>query len=308
MESVRRHIESQVLSLTGLAVGGVDFESPKGDPGLFGPDAACWKVHGDFSSMMIGGIGALLLQMLHPLALAGVWDHSNFRDDLLGRLRRTGQFISATTYGPLADAERLIERVRRIHESVIGQLPDGTPYSASDPDLLTWVHVAEVSSFLKSYLRYLNPDLPGSEQDRYYSEIALVAERLGARAVPRDRQQIAAYLEAMRPRLRCDERTREVVRILFNAPAPSTLARPFGALMLRAGAEPVAGMGRIDARPPVQSATTPPDPRQRQAQRTLAALGGAQRFDASSLPAHGSAAGEPLNFRAVTARIPVQRL
>ncbi|MGI1071323.1 oxygenase MpaB family protein, partial [Pseudomonas aeruginosa] len=180
MESVRRHIESQVLSLTGLAVGGVDFESPKGDPGLFGPDAACWKVHGDFSSMMIGGIGALLLQMLHPLALAGVWDHSNFRDDLLGRLRRTGQFISATTYGPLADAERLIERVRRIHESVIGQLPDGTPYSASDPDLLTWVHVAEVSSFLKSYLRYLNPDLPGSEQDRYYSEIALVAERLGA--------------------------------------------------------------------------------------------------------------------------------
>ncbi|WP_134635644.1 oxygenase MpaB family protein [Pseudomonas aeruginosa] len=237
MESVRRHIESQVLNLTGLAVGGVDFESPKGDPGLFGPDAACWKVHGDFSSMMIGGIGALLLQMLHPLALAGVWDHSNFRDDLLGRLRRTGQFISATTYGPLADAERLIERVRRIHESVIGQLPDGTPYSASDPDLLTWVHVAEVSRFLKSYLRYLKPDLPGSEQDRYYSEIALVAERLGARAVPRDRQQIAAYLEAMRPRLRCDERTREVVRILFNAPAPSTLARPFGALMLRAGAE-----------------------------------------------------------------------
>ncbi|MFX6250202.1 oxygenase MpaB family protein, partial [Acinetobacter baumannii] len=89
---------------------------------------------------------------------------------------------------------------------------DGTPYSASDPDLLTWVHVAEVSSFLKSYLRYLNPDLPGSEQDRYYSEIARGAERLGARAVPRDRQQIAAYLEAMRPRLRCDERTREVVR------------------------------------------------------------------------------------------------
>lgn len=92
------------------------------------------------------------------------------------------------------------------------------------------------SAAFKSYLRYLNPDLPGSEQDRYYSEIALVAERLGARAVPRDRQQIAAYLEAMRPRLRCDERTREVVRILFNAPAPSTLARPFGALMLRAGA------------------------------------------------------------------------
>lgn len=308
MESVRRHIESQVLSLTGLAVGGVDFESPKGDPGLFGPDAACWKVHGDFSSMMIGGIGALLLQMLHPLALAGVWDHSNFRDDLLGRLRRTGQFISATTYGPLADAERLIERVRRIHESVIGQLPDGTPYSASDPDLLTWVHVAEVSSFLKSYLRYLNPDLPGSEQDRYYSEIALVAERLGARAVPRDRQQIAAYLEG-------DASTPALRRTHPRSGADSlqrTSAQHPGQAVRRADAarrrRAVAGMGRIDARPPVQSAATPPDPRQRQAQRTLAALGGAQRFDASSLPAHGSAAGEPLNFRAVTARIPVQRL
>ena len=124
METVRRHIESQVLSLTGLALGGVDFESPKGDPGLFGPDSACWKVHGDFSSMLIGGISALLLQMLHPAALGGVWDHSNFRADMLGRLRRTGQFISTTTYGSVADAEKLIARVRRIHDNVSGTLPD----------------------------------------------------------------------------------------------------------------------------------------------------------------------------------------
>ncbi|MCY1263239.1 hypothetical protein D9M68_430860 [compost metagenome] len=235
MESIRRHIESQVLSLTGLALGGVDFESPKGDPGLFGPDSACWKVHGDFSSMLIGGVSALLLQMLHPLALGGVWDHSNFRADMLGRLRRTGQFISATTYGPRADAEKLIDRVRRIHDNVHGTLPDGRAYSASDPDLLTWVHVAEVSCFLKSHLRYLNPDLPGSEQDRYYDEIALVAERLGARNVPRSRQQVADYLQDMRSQLHCDERTREVVEVLLDAPAPSHFARPFGALMLRAG-------------------------------------------------------------------------
>ncbi|MGA4816422.1 oxygenase MpaB family protein [Pseudomonas aeruginosa] len=209
----------------------------------------------------------------------------------------------------MADAERLIERVRRIHESVIGQLPDGTPYSASDPDLLTWVHVAEVSSFLKSYLRYLNPDLPGSEQDRYYS-----GNRPGRRtprrprAVPRDRQQIAAYLEAIastpalrrtHPRSGADSLQRT------SAQHPGQAVRRADAARRRRA---VAGMGRIDARPPVQSATTPPDPRQRQAQRTLAALGGAQRFDASSLPAHGAAAGEPLNFRAVTARIPVQRL
>ena len=235
METVRRHIESQVLSLTGLALGGVDFEAPKGDPGLFGPDSISWKVHGDFSAMLIGGISALLLQMLHPAALGGVWDHSNFRADMLGRLRRTGQFISATTYGSRADAEKLIERVRRIHDGVHGSLPDGTPYSANDPDLLTWVHVAEVSSFLASHLRYLNPGLPGDEQDRYYDEIALIAERLGARNVPRSRAEVAAYLQGMRPQLRYNERTREVVNVLFSAPAPSFLAKPFGLLMMRAG-------------------------------------------------------------------------
>lgn len=237
MEALRRTIEAQVMSLTGLAIGGVDYENPPGDPGLFGPDSVCWRVHGDFTSMMVGGIAALLLQALHPLALAGVWDHSNFREDLLGRLRRTGQFISGTTFGSRADAQRLIERVRAIHLKVVGQAPDGRPYAAYDPDLLTWVHVAEVSSFLQAHLRYLNPALPGDEQDRYYSEVAQVAEALGARNVPRSRDAVARYLQDIRPSLRCDDRSREVVGILFTAPAPSALARLFGALMMRAGVE-----------------------------------------------------------------------
>lgn len=237
MEFVRRHIEAQVQSLTGLAIGGVDYENPPGDPGLFGPDSVCWKVHGDFTSMLIGGISALLLQALHPLALAGVWDHSNFRQDLLGRLRRTGQFISGTTFGSHADAQRLIERVRTIHLQVTGHAPDGRPYAASDPDLLTWVHVAEVSSFLKAHLRYLNPELPGSEQDRYYAEVARIAEALGARDVPRSRNEVANYFQTLRPQLQCDERSQEVLRILLNAPAPSALAKPFGALMMQAGIE-----------------------------------------------------------------------
>ncbi|MBA1275266.1 oxygenase MpaB family protein [Stutzerimonas azotifigens] len=237
MDLLRRHLESQALNLTGLAIGGIDYENPRGDPGLFGPDSACWKVHGDFTSMLIGGISALLLQALHPLALAGVWDHSNFRQDMLGRLRRTGQFIAATTYGSHADAERLIQRVRTIHAQIRGTAPDGRPYAADDPQLLTWVHVAEVSSFLKSHLRYRNPALPAAEQDRYYAEIALVAERLGARDVPRSRQEVANYLEAMRPQLLCDERSREVVRLLFAEPAPNALTKPFGKLMMQAGVD-----------------------------------------------------------------------
>ncbi|MBD2838689.1 DUF2236 domain-containing protein [Pseudomonas sp. JM0905a] len=235
MEFIRRRIESQIIGLTGLALGQLDFENPKGDPGLFGPDSVTWKVHGDFTTMMIGGISALLLQMLHPLALSGVWDHSNFRADMLGRLRRTGQFISGTTYGTRKDAEWLIDKVRTIHLQVAGTAPDGRPYAASDPALLTWVHVAEVSCFLKSHLRYLNPHLSGEDQDRYYAEIALVAERLGASNVPKSRQEVADYLEAMRPQLFCDERSLEVVRVLLAAPAPSAMAKPFGILMMQAG-------------------------------------------------------------------------
>ncbi len=94
MIGIRGMIEAQVLGLTGMALKEIDFEQPKGEPGLFGPQSAIWRVHGDFTSMLCGGISALLLQMLHPLALAGVWDHSRFREDIFGRLRRTSQFIS----------------------------------------------------------------------------------------------------------------------------------------------------------------------------------------------------------------------
>lgn len=235
MEFIRTRIETQIMSLTGLSLGKLDLENPKGDPGLFGPDSISWQVHGDFSSMLIGGISALMLQALHPLALAGVWDHSNFRQDMLGRLRRTGQFISGTTFGSRQDADWLIEKVRTIHLQVVGTAPDGRAYAASDPDLLTWVHVAEVSSFLAAHLRYRNPHLAPSDQDRYYAEIALIAERLGAREVPRSRQEIADYLERMRPQLLCDERSREVLCLLLHAPAPSRLAKPFGGLMMQAG-------------------------------------------------------------------------
>lgn len=237
MEWVRQRIERQVLSLTGLALKGVDFEKPLGDPGLFGPQSVSWRVHGDFTSMLIGGITALMLQMLHPSALAGVWDHSNFRADLIGRLRRTGQFIAGTTFGGIDDAEHLIQRVRHIHDNVSGVTAYGEFYSANDPRLLTWVHVAEVSSFMAAHIRYKDPHLSPELQDKYYAEIALVAERLGARDVPKSRAEIATFITGIRPELMFDERTQEVLDVLFNAPAPSALAKPVGSLMMRAGVE-----------------------------------------------------------------------
>ncbi|WP_256961317.1 oxygenase MpaB family protein [Salinicola salarius] len=235
MTSLRDAIENRISHLTGRTLGGVDYTQPKGDPGLFGPETMAWRVHGDFTSMMCGGISALLLQMLHPLALAGVWDHSNFRRDMIGRLRRTSQFIAVTTFGSRDDAERILERVRRVHDSVSGYAADGTPYAASDPDLLVWVHVAEMSRFLASHIRYRDPGLSLADQDRYFAETARVAEALGARHVPKSRAAIDDYLEHQRRYLVCDARTRDVIDVLLHALPLSPVIRPVGALFMRAG-------------------------------------------------------------------------
>lgn len=241
MQVVRRAIKEHVHQLVGRRAGTAGQPPVRRDYGLFGPQSVCWRVHRDFTSMMIGGVTALLLQMLHPAALAGVWEHSNFRRDMAGRLRRTAQFISGTTYGSTEDALRLIERVRTIHERVQGVLPDGTPYRANDPALLTWVHVAEVSSFLSAYLRYRNPILPAPDQDRYFAETAGIAQRLGATSVPTSRGEVESYLQAMRPHLRADERTREVARALLAEPASSLTVAPFQALILDAGVDLLPG-------------------------------------------------------------------
>lgn len=215
----------------------IDLTRPRGDPGLFGPGSATWDVHGDFAAMLIGGVSSLLMQMLHPAAMAGVWDHSGFRRDMTGRLKRTAQFVSVTTFGSTAAAERAIARVRAIHRRVAGTLPDGAPYAADDPALLTWVHAAEVDGFLRAHLRYRDPLMPGSRQDAYLAEMALVARRLGAADVPEDRVALTRYLQAMRPALRADARTREVVGRLLRQPSPSLLNAPANRLMLRAGVD-----------------------------------------------------------------------
>jgi uncharacterized protein (DUF2236 family) len=233
MTDLRALIRGRVRHLVGS--GEVDLTRPPGDDGLFGPGSPAWRIHGDFTAMMIGGLSSLLLQMLHPAALAGVWDHSNFRQDMRGRLRRTAQFISGTTYGSTEQAGRLIDHVRAIHGRVRGVLPEGTPYSADDPVLLTWVHVAEVSSFLAAYRRHRRPDMSPAEQDRYLAEVAQIAERLGAERVPASRREVADYLTEVRPRLRADARTREVAAAMLDQPAPSPAFAPASALMMEAG-------------------------------------------------------------------------
>jgi uncharacterized protein (DUF2236 family) len=183
---------------------------------LFAPGSVVWRVHGDVGSMMVGGVTSLLLQMLHPAVLAGVWDHSNFRQDMHGRLRRTARFISSTTYGEEQAAQKAIATVRRVHDHVTGTLPDGTPYSANDPALLAWVHVTETSSFLDAWIRYGEPLMPLADQDRYVAQMAQVGEALGADPVPRSRAEARRIIDAMRPQLKVDARTREVSGLILQ--------------------------------------------------------------------------------------------
>lgn len=183
---------------------------------LFAKGSVVWRVHGDVASMMVGGIASLLMQMLHPSVLAGVWDHSNFRADMHGRLRRTARFISATTYGERTGAEKAITTVRRVHDQVTGTLPDGTPYSANDPALLAWVHVTETISFLDAWIRYSEPMMSRADQDTYFAQMAQIGEALGADPVPRSRAEAQRLIAAMRPQLKVDARTREVAALILE--------------------------------------------------------------------------------------------
>jgi len=191
----------------------------RSDNALFSRSSVIWRVHGDVTSMMVGGMSALLLQMLHPAALTAVLDHSNFRSDMLGRLRRTAKFIAITTYGDRFAAIGAIDRVRAIHDRVTGTLSDGTPYRASDPRLLAWVHTAEALCFLDAWITYGEPDMSRVDQDRYFSEAAVIAERLGANPVPLTRDAANAFVQEMRPCLRVMPETLEVAQLIA---APNT--------------------------------------------------------------------------------------
>ena len=195
---------------------------PTSDEALFPKDSPIRMVHADIVAMMVGGVRGLLLQMLHPHALQGVLDHSNFRTDMHGRLRRTARFIAVTTFGHRDDAMAAVDRVNRIHAKVGGTLPDGTAYSATDPRTLAWVHVAEATSFLAAYLRHVRPDMPGSEQDEYYRQFAVIARALGADPVPIDRREAEAIFRDLRTDLTASPAAREIAQlVLTQKPAGS---------------------------------------------------------------------------------------
>ncbi len=196
----------------------------EGDAGLFGPDSVTWRVHAD-AAMFVGGLRALLLQMLHPLAMAGVHDHSDYRRHPNRRLYRTALYVATTTYGTTQEAERAIAMVKRVHASVVGTAPDGRPYAASDPHLVAWVHHAEVDSFLRAYQRYGAEPLSPGDADRYVAEMAVLCQKLGGEPPARTVAELRSYFRSVRPELRGGAHARDAARWLMVPPLPLA-ARP----------------------------------------------------------------------------------
>jgi uncharacterized protein (DUF2236 family) len=196
----------------------------------FAEDRPIRRVQGD-SSMFVGGIRALLLQSLHPLAMAAVAQHSDYRGDPWGRLQRTSYFLAVTTFGRTEDATAAIARVRAVHARVTGIAPDGRPYAASDPHLLTWVHIAEVDSFLRAHSRFGTEPLDQAGRDGYVADMARIGAELGVPDPPRTEAGLAMRIDRYRTELTATSEARDAARfLLFNPPLPAVARAPYGVL------------------------------------------------------------------------------
>ena len=202
-------------------------------PRWFPTGSPITRVHGD-ASMFVGGIRAVLLQTMHPAAMTAVAEHSGYRGDMWGRLARTSRFIAVTTFGTEEHAQQAVDAVRAIHERVVGTLPDGTPYAASDPHLLRWVHVAEVDSFLRAHQVYGARPLDQAGRDEYVAQTAVVARKLGVVDPPTTEAELAAAVEEFRPELTATQYARDAVSFLVWHPPLPLAARPGYAVLVAA--------------------------------------------------------------------------
>jgi uncharacterized protein (DUF2236 family) len=223
---------------------------------LFTADRPIRLVHHD-CAMLVGGITAVLLQSVHPLVAVAVADHSGYRSDPWGRLRRTSYFVGATTFATPGHADAAIARIRAIHKHVTGIAPDGRPYAASDPHLLRWVHVAEITAFLSAYAAYGGKPLDQAGRDAYVSDMAGVAIALGVPDPPRTEAEVAATLDRYRPELGGTPQARDAARFLMFKPPLPLIFRPIYGGMFAAAVSLLPHWARRELRlpwlPPVEA-------------------------------------------------------
>lgn len=199
----------------------------------FRPSDPIWIVHAD-ASMFCGGVAALLLQTLHPLAMAGVAGHSGYRGDPCGRLQRTSNYIATTTYATIPDATQMIDKVNAIHQRVRGKDDHGRPYRADDPHLLGWVHAAEAYAFMVAHQRFGGGGLNDADYDTYVAQIGQVSARLGVLNPPQTQAELYRTLASYRPELEVSEAALDACRFLLDEPPIAAHLKP-GFSMIAAG-------------------------------------------------------------------------
>ena len=230
MNLLQRRIVEDHLRQTGRHDQPEIFGGPPDDPGLTGPGSVSWEIHSDVAAITIGGLGAIVMEILHPSVMAGVQDLSSYREDPLRRGRTTFGYVVTTTFANTRAATRLINAVKSMHARVNGVRPDGVPYRALDPELIGWVHTCIPWAVMRAYERYNRPLSPG-ERDRYLAEQAVIGRMGGADDIPETMADLEAYVEQMRPRLEVTAQTLEFFDFLLTMPfgvpaALGPLSRP----------------------------------------------------------------------------------
>ena len=204
-------------------------------PGLYLPNDAPWIVHRDFATL-VGGIRALLVQALHPGSLTGVAQHSRYKDEPLGRLAGTIRWLTVTTFGSHDAVSGEASRVNKMHDRVKGKYDtnDGAnrSYQAADPDLLMWVHVAFMESFLRTHQFYSSAPIPGGA-DNYIAQWSKAVEPLGLSDVPMNEKELELVMGEFWPELRRDAKTDSVISFIKNPPLPAG-TKPFYNLFFQA--------------------------------------------------------------------------
>ncbi|MBM3828587.1 MAG: DUF2236 domain-containing protein [Actinobacteria bacterium] len=215
----------------------------------FAEDRPIRVIHGD-TCMFVGGLRALLFQSLHPLAMAGVAQHSDYKADPWGRLQRTADFLAATTFGPADQAQGTIDMIKRVHTRVVGTASDGRAYSANDPHLLKWVHIAEVNSFIVAHRTFGATALTDSDYNGYVADMAVIATALGVEDAPRTLDELRVALGEYRPELRSSAEARDAARYLLLTPPLPIVIRPAYGLLAAAAVSLMPAWTRIPLRLP----------------------------------------------------------
>ena len=230
--SLRRQVEDRLDRAAQAYLGDrtlarIDFAQPPGEAALVGPDSISWRIFKNPVSLFIGGVAAVILELAEPRVRTGVWENTSFRDNPVGRLKRTGLAAMVTVYGARSQAEAMIARINAIHNQIAGVTPDGAPFHASDPELLTWVQATAAFGFVEAYSAYAAP-LSDAERDRYYAESRTAAGLYGAVNAPTSIAEQDSLFVSMFPKLESSETIFEFLKIMKKAgafPQPAQLAQ-----------------------------------------------------------------------------------